>query len=211
MDNSLRILMVEDLETDATLVLRRFRRAGYAIASERVQTAQEMQSALARGAWDLVLCDYTLPRFDALAALAVLRGSGQDLPFIIVSGVVGEEAAVAAMKAGAHDFLLKDRLERLVPAVERELREAEDRRERRRAEADRERLIGELKTALANIKTLNGLLPICAWCRKIRDDEGYWRDLEVYVTAHSGAEFSHGICPDCLKGHFPQVQLPPPP
>jgi DNA-binding NtrC family response regulator len=202
MGKSLRLLVIEDLEEDARLLLRFFHRAGYEVTSQRVETEAAMQTALAGSAWDLVISDYSLPGFDAIAALKVLQRSGQDLPFIIISGVVGEETAVAAMKAGAHDFLLKHRLERLIPAVERELGDAEARREHRRVEADRQRLIAELKAALAQVKTLSGLLPICAWCKKARDDDGYWHDLESYIAAHSEAEVSHGICPECQHRHF---------
>ena len=199
----LNVLLVEDHESDAKLLLRHLRRAPYTISSERVETEQAMRQALAQSAWDLILCDYSLPRFGALAALKILETSGLEIPFIIVSAVVGEEAAVAAMKAGAHDFFLKDKLDRLVPAIERELTEAQRRREHRRVEADRQRLIGELQAALAKVKTLTGLLPICAWCKKIRDDEGYWNDLVTYISAHSDAQFSHGICPECRQLHFP--------
>jgi CheY-like chemotaxis protein len=200
--NKLRVLLVEDHEEDAKLLLRHLRRAPYEVESQRVETEEQMRGAV-EAPWDLILCDYSLPRFSALAAMTVLQTSGLDLPFIIVSGVVGEEAAVAAMKAGAHDFLLKDKLDRLVPAIERELKEAEVRRQRRRAEADRARLIDELQAALAKVRTLSGLLPICAWCKKIRDDEGYWNDLATYISAHSDAKFSHGICPECRRLHFP--------
>jgi DNA-binding NtrC family response regulator len=197
------MLLVEDLDSDARLLLRHLRRAGYEIVSERVETKAAMRSELAGKTWDLILCDYSLPGFGALAALKVLQASGQDLPFIIVSGAVGEETAVAAMKAGAHDFLLKDRLERLVPALERELTDAEGRGEHRRVQAERQQLIVDLQAALAKVKTLSGLLPVCAWCKKIRDDDGYWNDLQSYVAAHSDAQFTHGICPECLRGHFP--------
>jgi DNA-binding NtrC family response regulator len=202
MAKSLRLLLIEDLEEDAKLLLRYFHRAGYELTSQRVETEAAMQTALAGSGWDLVISDYSLPGFDAMAALKVLQRSGQDLPFIIISGVVGEETAVAAMKAGAHDFLLKHRLERLIPAVERELADAEARREHRRVQADRQRLIVELEAALAQVKTLSGLLPICAWFKKARDDGGYWQDLESYIAAHSEAEFSHGICPECQRRLF---------
>ncbi len=198
----LRLLLVEDEEDDAELLLYRLRRAGYEVNCSRVETAEAMQTALGQASWDVVISDYSVPGFGALPALNLLKSSGQDLPFIIVSGVVGEETAVGAMKAGAHDFLLKDRLERLVPALERELKDAEDRREHRRVETERQRLIVELQAALAKVKVLSGLLPICAWCKKIRDDDGYWRDLESYVAAHSDAQFSHGICPQCRKQRF---------
>jgi signal transduction histidine kinase/FixJ family two-component response regulator len=146
----LRLLVVEDSERDAALLVRELKRAGYALEWERVETAPAMQAALARGAWDLVIADYTLPQFSALAALRVLQESGCDLPFMIVSGTIGEDSAVAAMKAGAHDYIMKGHLARLIPAIDRELREAEVRRERARAEAAR-REEAEISAALARV------------------------------------------------------------
>jgi PAS domain S-box-containing protein len=134
MGGPLRVLIVEDLEDDALLLQRVLRQAGYDLRSERVDTAAAMNAALDRQAWDFVIADYTLPEFDGLAALALVKERGLDLPFIIVSGSIAEDIAVAAMKAGAHDFIMKSNLARLVPAVERELREAEVRRARKRAE-----------------------------------------------------------------------------
>jgi DNA-binding NtrC family response regulator len=202
---ALRMLLVEDDAADAELLLQHFRHGGYEVSCSRVDTAEGMQSALVQGPWDVVIADYSLPGFGALPALSILQSSGQDLPFIIVSGVVGEETAVAAMKAGAHDFVLKSRLERLVPALERELKDAEARREHRRVDAERQRLIVELQSALAKVKALSGLIPICAWCKKIRSDEGYWQELESYVSAHLDTQFSHGICPECRKSRFPSL------
>jgi two-component system, cell cycle sensor histidine kinase and response regulator CckA len=134
MNSQLRMLIVEDSENDLLLLLRELRRGGYVLDYERVETAVEMQAALDRQTWDIVIADYTLPRFSAPAALQLLQQQHQDLPFIIVSGTIGEETAVAAMKAGAHDYLLKDNLARLVPAVARELREAQERLRRLEAE-----------------------------------------------------------------------------
>jgi PAS domain S-box-containing protein len=128
----LRVLVVEDSEVDTELLLRLLRKAGYEVVSERVQTAEGMKAALERGPWDVVLADYRMPQFSAPEALALLKETGLDLPFIVVSGGIGETTAVAAMKAGAHDYLMKDNLARLVPAVERELREAANRAGRRR-------------------------------------------------------------------------------
>jgi signal transduction histidine kinase len=134
MSGPLHLLIVEDSQEDAEIICRLLREAGYEPAVERVQTAGQMAAALARQRWDLVIADHSMPRFDAPQALRVMQESGEDLPFIIVSGSIDEELAVAAMRAGAHDFIMKDRLTRLVPAVERELREADVRRERRRTE-----------------------------------------------------------------------------
>jgi diguanylate cyclase (GGDEF)-like protein len=130
----LRALIVEDSEDDTELLLRELRRGGYEPMFARVDTVKAMSAALAARAWDIVFSDFTMPQFNAFDALALLRNTGLDLPFIIVSGTIGEDRAVIAMKAGAHDYILKGNLKRLVPAVERELREAHIRQERRQAE-----------------------------------------------------------------------------
>ena len=134
MDAPLRVLLVEDSEDDAELMLRELRKGGYELRYQRIETAEEMRTALDREEWDLILSDHRLPNFSSIGALALLQNSGLDLPFIIVSGTMGEETAVAAMKAGANDYVMKGSLARLCPAVERELREAEVRRSRREAE-----------------------------------------------------------------------------
>jgi signal transduction histidine kinase len=128
----LRLLLIEDSEDDAALLLRELRRGGHAVVHTRVQTAEELEQALDGGPWDVIISDYSLPRFDGLAAFARVQKRGLDVPFLIVSGTIGEDTAVAAMKAGVHDFLLKDRLARLAPAVARELREAQVRADRRK-------------------------------------------------------------------------------
>jgi PAS domain S-box-containing protein len=131
----LTVLLVEDSEDDALLLVRTLRRGGYDPTWERIDTARAMEAALDGRSWDLVISDHSMPAFSSLAALELLRRKGfVDLPFIIVSGQIGEDAAVAAMKAGAHDYLMKDNLARLNTAIERELRDAEMRRERRQAQ-----------------------------------------------------------------------------
>ncbi|MDR3718512.1 MAG: PAS domain S-box protein [Bryobacteraceae bacterium] len=134
MSKSLRLLQLEDSEIDAALILRSLQRAGYNVDSECVQSAAEMRQALTRGPWDVIISDYRMPSFDAPEALAVLLDTGEDIPFIVVSGTIGEDSAVALMRAGAHDYLMKDRLTRLAAAVEREVRDAERRRQQREAE-----------------------------------------------------------------------------
>src|SRR3954468_12862077 len=129
----LRVLIVEDSEFDAQMIVSILRKGGYDVSFERVETAEELRKALHERAWDLILADYNLPEFDAPGALRVLQETALDLPFIIVSGGIGEDVAVSAMKAGAHDYLMKGNLSRLVPAVERELREAANRPSQREA------------------------------------------------------------------------------
>ena len=135
MNQVLRVLQVEDSESDAALIVRLLRKAGYDVHAERVEDADTMRAALARQTWEVIVADYQLPDFDAPKALQVLHDTGLDLPFIVVSGTIGEDVAVAMMKAGAHDYLIKGNLARLAPAVEREIRDADDRRERQRAES----------------------------------------------------------------------------
>ncbi len=134
MNKALRVLMVEDSEEDTLLIVRELKRGGYDPVYERVETSESMKSALNRLAWDIVLADYSMPQFSAPAALIVLKESGLDIPFIIVSGSIGEDIAVAIMKAGAHDYLMKNNLKRLIPAIEQELREAAVRRRLRKSE-----------------------------------------------------------------------------
>ena len=125
----LRVLLIEDNEDDAHLLHRLFERAGYQASMRRVETEEEMQHALAESTdWDVVLADFNLPNFSAPAALQLLKRIGRDLPFIIMSGAISEDTAVAAMRAGAHDYVSKQNLVRLVPAIEREMREARARR-----------------------------------------------------------------------------------
>lgn len=134
MTRPLHVLIVEDSEDDATLVLRELRRSGYDPTCERVDTHEAMNAALDLDSWDVVISDYTMPQFSVPAALELLKAKALDLPFIIVSGTIGEEIAVAAMKSGAHDYIMKGNLTRLGAAIEREIKEAEIREERRKAE-----------------------------------------------------------------------------
>ncbi len=134
MTKPLRALIVEDSEDDALLLVEELRQGGYAPEFVRVEESGPMREELAKKNWDVVFSDFTMPRFSAFDALAQLHRSELDIPFIIVSGTIGEDRAVAAMKAGAHDYVLKGHLKRLVPAMERELREARNRRERKQAD-----------------------------------------------------------------------------
>ncbi|EEF60356.1 PAS domain-containing response regulator [Pedosphaera parvula] len=329
MKKPLRALIVEDSEDDTLLLVFELRRGGFEPQFHRVDNVVEMRSALSLQEWDVVLCDHVIPGFGSIEALRLISEKGLDIPLIIVSGAIGEETAVEAMKAGAQDYVLKHKLFRLVPAIEREVREALNRKERHKAEEmlaymaaivessedaiigktlegiitswntgaehiygytadevkghsvsrlipperpeelkefyqrikngehidryqtqrlrkdgaiidvsltlsaikngkgevvgvsaierditrrkreekERLRLIEELKEALTNIKTLKGLLPICASCKMIRDDRGYWERVETYISKHTQAEFTHGICPDCRERLYPEYTI----
>lgn len=201
----LRVLLIEDDADDALLLGRELRRAGIEFEGQRVQTREEFVRELETELPDVILSDHGLPQFDGFSALEIAQQKCPDVPFLFVTGSLGEELIIETLKRGATDYVLKHRLGKLVPAVQRAMREADERRKRQEAEAERERLIGELTAALAKVKTLSGLLPICSSCKNIRDDKGYWNRLEVYLQQHSDATLTHGICPDCARRLYPEV------
>jgi len=166
LNHPLHVLIIEDSEDDGFFLVRALRKE-YEIVHERVDTEDALRRALAREKWDLVLSDYFMPQFDALAALAILQEMNLDLPFIIVSGRIGEIEAVKAMKAGAHDYIMKGDFTRLMPAIRRELREAAIREERRQAERNlreqlhfRQVLIDSIPTPIF-FKDCNGVFLGC--------------------------------------------------
>jgi sigma-B regulation protein RsbU (phosphoserine phosphatase) len=134
MPKPLKVLIVNDSEDDAGVLSLELKRGGFEVNYRRVDTERDMISALKSETWDLVISDYMMQNFSGLDALKVLKWQGVDLPFILISDKVGEEIAVEAMKAGANDYILKNKLSRLVPAVQRELQEVESRREQRQVE-----------------------------------------------------------------------------
>jgi signal transduction histidine kinase len=180
----LRVLLVEDNPDDAELVILELSRAGYQPSFRRVQTGQELTAALTSQTWDVIVSDHSLPNFSAPEAFAVVRGLNIDIPFIIVSGTVGEEIAVHAMRTGVHDFLLKGHLKRLVAAIEREIREAEMRAERRRIQeqlliSERMASMGTLAAGVAH-EINNPLSVVVGNLHVIR------QDLEVLFGSLSG-------------------------
>ena len=329
MAKALNLLLVEDSEPDAEIIGHALSKQGFDPVWERVDTAPAMREALERRAWDVIITDYSLPKFSGPAALEFYKQHGLDIPFICVSGMIGEEEAVAMMRAGAHDYVMKLNLHRLGAAIQRELDSAEQRAELRRRQlskfylaaiiehshdaiiaknldgvvvswnhaaetiygytagemigrpinaiippgsedelaeimkklraderienyetfrmrkdgtfidvsltispikgahgqitgasiiardisASRRReqeladLNKRLQDMLDHVKTLSGLLPICAKCKKIRDDHGYWQQVETYIKEHSAATFTHGLCPTCLKQLYPQYDI----
>ncbi len=146
MQQDLSVLLVEDSENDALLILRALQKGGFNVKHLRVCTGPKMSAALELQQWDVILCDYSMPNFDPFSAIKILKEKDIDIPFIIVSGVIGEETAVQAMKAGIHDYVMKGNLARLVPAIRREMQEAVVRWEQRHAEKQLEEYRNQLET-----------------------------------------------------------------
>jgi PAS domain S-box-containing protein len=135
MSQTLRVLIVEDSVEDTFFIVRELQRGGFILSFDRVETGKGMQAALGSQNWDIIISDYSLPQFGGLAALALYQQSGLDVPFIIVSGAIGEDRAVEMLKTGAHEYVMKDNLSRLVPAVKQELEAVQARRIRNQTEA----------------------------------------------------------------------------
>jgi DNA-binding NtrC family response regulator len=197
-----------------------------------VSNGTEGADFLKRSPVNLVIIDLGLPDISGLEVLSRVKADNPFIEAIILTGNASLDSAIEATNKGAFSYLLKPYdMEQLMLHIRRAIEKQEAQQiitrhnielkrinaqlnesnreltkeivERQRAEEEKEKLIVELKESLAKIKTLSGLLPICAWCKKIRDDAGYWQQLESYIGKHSEAEFSHGICPDCLKQKYP--------
>jgi len=317
----LQLLVVEHDEAHAKLLSQELIQQGFPHIHQRVDTKAGFLAALKNDSWDAVIADYAVPQFCGLEALKCLRQLGFNLPFIMISGIYGEEMAVEVLKAGANDYLMKGNLSRLGLALERELKATADRRRHQRAEGamqylaaivessddaiygknldgfivswnpaaeriygysaeeiigksitalfplhrgeelleimaavrrgeivnlqdterrhksgknipisatispikdhqgkvigasaiardisrqkqlerERQELIANLIAKAKDVHTLTGMLPICAACKCIRNDKGYWQKVEVYISEHSDAVFSHGLCPECIN------------
>ncbi|MEI6608951.1 MAG: PAS domain S-box protein [Deltaproteobacteria bacterium] len=164
---SLRVLMVEDSEDDVLLTILVLKKGGYDPVYERVETAATMKKALLEKQWDIILCDYKMPQFNAPSAIGLLKESNIDIPIIIVSGTIGEETAVECMRLGAHDYIMKGNLLRLCPAINRELQEADSRRKRRQTEE-------ELQREQIMLARTEGIAHVGSWEWDIASDTVTW-------------------------------------
>jgi DNA-binding NtrC family response regulator len=230
MRDNIRILVLEDTASDAALMEDELQGAGLNFVSRIVSDRKAYLALLDNFSPDIILSDYNLPQYDGVKALNDARLRLPDIPFILVTGAIGENLAIDIFINGANDYVMKNRLQRLVPAVQRALEEAEEISARKEAEAALRRAHDELemqvkqrtaelqneieerkmteeslRDALSKIKTLSGLLPICASCKKIRDDDGTWVHIESYIKNNSDADFTHGVCPECAIRLYPEV------
>ncbi len=191
-DQTIRILLVEDDDIDREAVERLVRKEQPHYDLKTAVSTDEALEQLRDGAYDIVLLDY---RLGDDTGLEVLPHVG-DTPTIFITGGGSEQIAVDAMRNGAYDYLIKDLDRNYLKVLPSTIKNV---LERKRLQTEKDNLLHELQEAFKKVKTLSGFLPICANCKKIRDDKGYWNQIEEYIRDHSEAEFSHGICPGCAK------------
>lgn len=198
----LSILLIEDDEVDRMRV-RRFLKEG-PVAWARVDEAETLdkgRAKLANNLYDCVLLDLHLPDGNGMDFLRSLKESTAEFPAIVLQTVEDDEVlGIEALELGAQDYLVKGSLN--APLLLKAVRYAIQRQVMLR---EKDRLVNELKDALRNVQILQGLLPICSGCKRIRNDNGYWQQVEEYFTRHSNAKFSHGICPECVKTIYPDL------
>ncbi len=196
MTRPLSVLIIEDSEDDALLIARALKRGGYTLTSERVATAKDLRALLEQRTWDVIIADYTLPGFSALAALDIVQNLDYIIPFIIVSGTISKTSAVAAMKAGAHDYVMKDNLTRLVPAIERELAEARARQEQREVERERENLQVQIQEQAQQMRHIvntipEGVLLLGTQGQVLQANPVAQKDILTLAHAHVGDTLTH--------------------
>ena len=204
----IKVLLIDDEPAQAWLVQEHLRtvseKSGKAIDLVHTESLSEGFARLAGdGDIDVLLLDLSLPDSLGLETLTKAHSKFPSLPIVVLTSLEDEELGIRLVQGGAQDYLVKGQADGLI--LYRTIRYAI---ERKQDEAEREHLISELKGALAEVKTLSGLLPICSGCKKIRDDQGYWNRIETFISEHSDAQFSHGICPDCAQKYFPGYRDP---
>jgi two-component system cell cycle sensor histidine kinase/response regulator CckA len=187
-DLPLRVLLIEDNPADARMIHEMLK--GLRDRVPELTTADSLSTGietLARGGQDAVLLDLSLPDSQGFDTFLKVREQAGAVPIVLLTGLDDEVFAVRAVKEGAQDYLIKGQVDGHL--LSRAIRYA----------IERSKLLRELRDALAKVKTLSGMIPICAWCRKIRNDKGYWDQVEEYIESRSNATFTHGICPECSE------------
>jgi CheY-like chemotaxis protein len=187
------VLLIEDNPADARLVQEMFKEEQ--MRECKLDHASSLSAGLRlldQGRYDALLLDLHLHDSDGMDTLLAVRSAKPKMPIVVLTGLSDEDAALAAIHRGAQDYLVKGKTD--IGLLARVIRFAIERKQILEEKAE---LVGQLQEALANIKTLRGMVPICSSCKKIRDDKGFWEQLEAYITQHSEAVFSHGYCPEC--------------
>ena len=208
----IRVLLIEDDQADAFLVHEMLLEptAGRDAATgditlQHVTRLDVGVGKIAEGGYDIIISDLGLPDSQGMDTVKTLAAAARRIPIVVMTGLADHEVGLEAVNAGAQDYLIKGQVsgEMLVRSIRYAI-------ERKRIENEKEQAIAELQEALAKVKLLSGFIPICASCKKIRDDKGYWQQVESYIQKHSNAEFSHSICPDCTHRLYPELYPDPP-
>ena len=192
-------MLIEDSTEDAELIQEMLDNLGGNNVLKRANRLSSGLGLIMEESFDVVLLDLGLPDSTGLSALPQIRNQKPELPVIVLTGLSDETLALEAISLGAQDYLVKGNFDAdsLLRAIRYSI-------ERQRLETERERLIRELQETLSKVKQLSGLLPICSSCKNIRDDEGYWTQVEVYMREHTEIDFTHTICPECTKKIYPE-------
>ena len=205
MANALKVLLVEDNRADAALIEEMIRQpdaAGSYDVNYQLVHKEMLRDALkylAENTVDVILLDLSLPDSKGIETIEKMGEREKNAPIIVLTGLDDDAVAIQALQHSIQDYLNKNKTDSIL--LHRSIRYSMERFNNIR---EKERLITELKEALDNIKILRGLLPICAGCKNIRDDDGYWIQVESYLTSHSDLNFTHSICPDCVKKLYPE-------
>jgi len=205
MANALKILLVEDNRTDAVLIEEMIHQAdangSYDVNYQLIhkELLRDALKYLAENTVDVILLDLSLPDSKGLETVKKMGEREKNTPIIVLTGLDDEAIAIQALQHSVQDYLNKNRTDSIL--LHRSIKYSMERFNNIR---EKERLITELKEALDNIKTLRGLLPICTGCKNIRNDDGYWIQVESYLKSHSDLNFTHSICPDCVKKLYPE-------
>jgi DNA-binding NtrC family response regulator len=201
MDPPKYILITDDDERFQSVTATMLQRAGYACDSALDATAA--LKLLKEKTYDLILADIKMPGNMNMEFIRELPMIAKDVPIIIVTGYPSLQSAMQAIGLSVKGYLVKPfDYHMLLSQVRAWIEHSQAIRERQRLEEEKTRLIQDLQEALHKVKTLSGLLPICAACKKIRDDSGYWHQVEEYIAQHADVEFSHGLCPECVQRYY---------
>ncbi|MFH1476644.1 MAG: response regulator [Verrucomicrobiota bacterium] len=196
-----KVLLIEDDPADAQLIMEILREEpGNTMEILHVSNLAHGLEALERGGIDVVLLDLTLPDSSGYHTFTMLAKHVPAMPVIVLTGMDDKEMAIRIVQEGAQDYLVKSLVDYTMLA--RSIRYSI---ERKRTLLEKDQLIEQLRETLADVKTLSGLLPICASCKHIRDDKGYWHQVESYIQQHSAAVFTHGLCPKCQQKIYPKT------
>ncbi len=204
----IRVLLIEDDQADAFLIQEMLQEQaadrndveGNNAVIHHVTRLDEGIRQAATGGFDIILSDLGLPDSQGLDTVKKLASAARDRPIVVLTGLADHEVGLEAVNAGAQDYLVKGQVtgEMLIRSIRYAI-------ERKRIENEKAKVLAELQEALAKVKLLSGFIPICASCKKIRDDTGYWQQIEAYIQQHSNAEFSHSICPECAHKLYPEI------